>query len=856
MEKSADISQSSSTTKFRRKPFSKPYRPTVTSANSFFLMVLCLESSSCNLNPNTSVSQFPSSKPLLSKQDLYNKADALTLFNQPCFMLKKKPTSGKFYDAWSNFKAMIICSPPLVHVYRGSSYEAPIDFGSNAGSLNSCPTTAPMTNETSTSNPTKNARIMANDRFAIVQPFGMITALCLLKSCLEDEMKGYVGEMDRLGECDRSGQAKLTDPSLPRLNWNLVPSSMKSVEWLESEISRWVSTIENQDLKLQYLSLGSTSMKRRKVLDTENKTTTSISDDTNMALLEKGMRKNTAGRATSGDDSVNKDGDVMIIDEDVMDDMDGKAGDGGNKQGAYYHVIDEDGHGDDEQSDDENSEIGPGHKDVHRVVEVMDSEDDAVSLFDGSERRSIVSVRESSEPFPQPLKQATRPTPMISEPPRNSPSNRLDNVAPLCTTTRIFSPPSAPGIGDSKLRSCDLLSSTSTIKSVQWRLPSVSSTFRDGIESSASPYGGQESRHDACGSGSFKTGSHLDPPSILPESQIVDIRLPPLPPGRSFDDEYEIVLIIDRREQFSHSENLSHRGSASSSKTLKSSSASHRAILQEAHLEAVVASGQRVRFATLAAGDALWVAAPRLEAGQVEGFQNWLVLDFILERKSLADLWASLCDQRYSRQKWILKHGAALRCPMYLIEGGPHCLSAFEPTEQKSLMTAMQSSQLEGFLTLRSDNVKETIQTLLHLSQTIRELYSRRTTSASSSRASRDSSHSYSSDDQTVVQHAQLETFPSWNLRVQKLKRQRTIQEIWSLMLVGSVPGIGEATALAIARKFPTVISLFDAYQDELAVARTRNLDPSALGESFLTRVLGIKPSLSTAVFHALADDN
>ncbi len=68
-----------------------------------------------------------------------------------------------------------------------------------------------------------------------------------------------------------------------------------------------------------------------------------------------------------------------------------------------------------------------------------------------------------------------------------------------------------------------------------------------------------------------------------------------------------------------------------------------------------------------AGGDATWIARSNRNG------QEW-VLDYIIERKNVDDLFSSIKSTRYEQQKYWLKR-CGLRHLMYLVEGNPDQLS-------------------------------------------------------------------------------------------------------------------------------------------------------------------------------------
>ncbi|KAK4738108.1 hypothetical protein R3W88_001805 [Solanum pinnatisectum] len=143
---------------------------------------------------------------------------------------------------------------------------------------------------------------------------------------------------------------------------------------------------------------------------------------------------------------------------------------------------------------------------------------------------------------------------------------------------------------------------------------------------------------------------------------------PPLANGEKFKDVYEVVLILDDREQFTS------RG-------------------------------------RLPVGDAIWIARNKVIGTEY-------VLDFIVERKNVEDLQSSIKDNRYRDQKLRL-----LRCGLkkliYVIEGDPNACAAAE-----SIKTACFTTEiLEGFDVQRTIGLGETLRKYGYLTQGINQYY-------------------------------------------------------------------------------------------------------------------------------------
>ena len=252
--------------------------------------------------------------------------------------------------------------------------------------------------------------------------------------------------------------------------------------------------------------------------------------------------------------------------------------------------------------------------------------------------------------------------------------------------------------------------------------------------------------------------------------QEADVRLPPLTPNRRFSEEYEVVLLVDGREQYSRS------GTASRNDAL------------QVHLSRMRGAGLAVEHRTLPIGDALWVARSRRNPS------TEYVLDYILERKSLTDLLSSIKDSnRYTSQKYFINR-CGLRHRYYLIEGDPEILP--NPRDVKTIKTAAGSTEIvDGFHVLRTKGVQETFRLYQLMTEAVVHLYSDlRTNSNSGTPLSFDA----------FKDHMR-----------QQNQGSTTVHDIWGRMLV-EIPGLGPDAASVILHNYPIPKLLYNAYKQAL----------------------------------------
>jgi ERCC4-type nuclease len=160
----------------------------------------------------------------------------------------------------------------------------------------------------------------------------------------------------------------------------------------------------------------------------------------------------------------------------------------------------------------------------------------------------------------------------------------------------------------------------------------------------------------------------------------------------------------------------------------------------------------------------------------------------IIERKSLADLLASIKDGRYEEQSYRLSNNGecSLHNVIYIIEGIMSTLRT--PMEKRMVFSSITSlNYFKGFSVLRSSSVSETAELLLFAADKI----ARGTAEGLSTSASANTEQNYC----TVVK---------------KVKKENvTPQNIAEIMLC-QIPGISSTNAIAIMKHFSSLSDLID----------------------------------------------
>ncbi|KAF9686409.1 hypothetical protein SADUNF_Sadunf03G0155600 [Salix dunnii] len=235
------------------------------------------------------------------------------------------------------------------------------------------------------------------------------------------------------------------------------------------------------------------------------------------------------------------------------------------------------------------------------------------------------------------------------------------------------------------------------------------------------------------------------------------LSLPPLSFGERFEDVYEVILILDDREQFA----IHSRGR----KLVECICKEHKI---------------KIQVRRLPVGDGIWIARHKYLLSEY-------VLDFIVERKKVDDLRSSIRDNRYRDQKLRL-----LRCGLkkliYLVEGDPNSSEAAE-----SIKTACFTTEiLEGFDVQRTNSLRDTLKKYAHITQSITQYYSLQLP-----------------EDQSKSTRV-CPPFDEFIKRCQDLEKM-TVSDVFAIQLM-QVPQVTEETAVAVLNLYPTVLSLARAY--------------------------------------------
>ncbi|XP_052172060.1 crossover junction endonuclease MUS81 isoform X2 [Diospyros lotus] len=278
------------------------------------------------------------------------------------------------------------------------------------------------------------------------------------------------------------------------------------------------------------------------------------------------------------------------------------------------------------------------------------------------------------------------------------------------------------------------------------------------------------------------------------EANINILAMPPLRFGESFEEAYDVILVLDDREQFAT------QGSRS------------RKIIENICNQFKI----KIEVRRLPVGDGIWIARHKNHGCEY-------VLNFIVERKKVDDLRCSIRDNRYRDQKLRL-----LRCGLkkliYVVEGDPNSSEAAE-----SIKTACFTTEIsEGFDVQRTSGLGDTLRRYGYLTQAITHYYRSK----------------YCEDKQNSLQVCP--SFDEFIRRCQDLDKM-TVSDVFAIQLM-QIPQVTEEVAITVLDLYPTLLSLARAYslldgdisaQEEMLKKQSNNVINAAASRNIFQLVWG-----------------
>ena len=204
----------------------------------------------------------------------------------------------------------------------------------------------------------------------------------------------------------------------------------------------------------------------------------------------------------------------------------------------------------------------------------------------------------------------------------------------------------------------------------------------------------------------------------------------------------------------------------------------------------------------------------------------------LIERKSLADLAASIRDGRYSEQGFRLNHCSLHNHQIYyVIEGDLRYYRPFKGLpDKKALLSAMVSmSYFKGFSLYRTINLEETAEWILHFAKKLQKegvdalpFYTQAQAQAQAPQTQTEgqteahqAQQTEAPQTQTEAQQAQAQAYA--NVVASRVKKDYITPENIGEIMLAQIPSVSSASASAIMKKFSTIANLFTALQQDPA---------------------------------------
>ena len=165
-----------------------------------------------------------------------------------------------------------------------------------------------------------------------------------------------------------------------------------------------------------------------------------------------------------------------------------------------------------------------------------------------------------------------------------------------------------------------------------------------------------------------------------------------------------------------------------------------------------------------------------------EGRPVWLI-----ERKSLFDLLASIKDGRYVEQSFRLENSAEFprHNVVYIIEGMYSQLATFQ--QKKVILSTIASLSLfKGFSVFRTCNLQETAELLVWVADKIDRKFQKGT---------------MPHDCRWNVQSLPMPEEQDYSSVVKKVKKENVTEDNIAVIMLCSIPGISSATAISLMRE-------------------------------------------------------
>lgn len=205
----------------------------------------------------------------------------------------------------------------------------------------------------------------------------------------------------------------------------------------------------------------------------------------------------------------------------------------------------------------------------------------------------------------------------------------------------------------------------------------------------------------------------------------------------------------------------------------------------------------KIETRTLACGDFIWIARPK--GINAQDRTKDLVLDYVVERKRLDDLAASIFDGRFEQQKQRLLN-SGVRRPVYLIED-VGALRASNLTSAGLAQAVVNILIHDGIDVEKVKNAAHANDYLLSMTKCLEKLYSNMDLRSSSQEELKNGE----------AKANELMTFSEFQTKGAKITNW-TVREMFAKHLI-QITGMSDKRVAVIVKEYPTMSALIDAYR-------------------------------------------
>ena len=200
----------------------------------------------------------------------------------------------------------------------------------------------------------------------------------------------------------------------------------------------------------------------------------------------------------------------------------------------------------------------------------------------------------------------------------------------------------------------------------------------------------------------------------------------------------------------------------------------------------------------------------------------------LIERKTFADLLASVKDGRYEEQSYRLIHSSGFHTHniIYLLEGMFSTLRT--PIEKKLIYSCMSSlNYFKGFSVMRTTNVRETAEFILATCQKIEKDMVKGKTPAFKFMLENTPVSASEGGEQTSENITNMNTSMASNYCtvVKKVKKDNITPENIGEIILCQIPGISSTTAIAIMKNFNSFPHFIDEVRRDINVLNNVQLE-------------------------------